>query len=100
MKKPNIQSQLASQIGMGRPGGMMSRMAPPVKSTKGSNFAAMEATLLKGKRPDPKKLASGKAGRQFFVKAAGGDSASGVAKVPGSYSGNPTGLNRVLRQGK
>ena len=74
----NVRSQLASQMGLGRPGGAASRGSNPASSTKGSNFAALENALLKKgvKKPaDAKKVTAGKPGRQFFNQASGGDSA-------------------------
>jgi hypothetical protein len=74
MKKPLIVSQLSSQMGMGRPGGAASKGSmPSVMKSSGSAFAAMENTLLKGATPNPKSMAGGGSGRQFYTKAAGGD---------------------------
>lgn len=85
MLKPNVSAQLMSQMGMGRPGGMASRASQSVSPSTGSKFAAMQSTLLKGQKPDPKKTGAGKPGRQFFTKAAGGD-AGGLKKVRGTIT--------------
>lgn len=70
LPKPSIAAQLMSQVGMGRPGGMASRMAPKIKPDRGSNFTAMTNALLKARRPNIKKLAP-KAGKQFNTQLAG-----------------------------
>jgi hypothetical protein len=41
-----------------------------MKNSAGGNFAAMENALLKGPKPNHKKLSPGKGGKQF-VKAGG-----------------------------
>ncbi|SRR5216684_5018580 len=98
MNKPNIPTQLASQMGMGRPGGMMSKASRPVMGgSPGKGFAALESALLKGPKPNPKSVAKGKAGRQFFTKAAGGDETDSVMKVPGTVTANPSAL-RMTQQ--
>jgi len=56
LAKPNIASQLMSQVGMGRPGGSMSRGSKPIKGSTGRTFAAMENALLKGGKASPKKV--------------------------------------------
>ena len=68
----NISSQLKSQTGMGRQGGMASRGSTPVPASKGSSFAAMQSMLNQLKRPDPVKMTLGKPSRQFVKLAAGG----------------------------
>lgn len=83
MLKPKVSAQLMSQTGLGRPGAMASRGSKPVQSSKGSKFAALQNALLKRGVQTPslaKKVSAGKPGRQFFVKAAGGDSALGTPK--------------------
>src|SRR5260370_13365743 len=82
--KPNVSSQLMGQTGLGRPGVMMSSGSAPsiMQSTKGSGFAAMENTLLKGPKPAPKALSGGSSGRQYFTQAAGGDLSTGLPKSP------------------
>lgn len=77
MLKPSVSSQLMSQTGMGRLGGMKSAMSTPASKGKGGTFATLENSLLKKgvKSPgDAKKVTAGKPGRQFFTKASGGDS--------------------------
>lgn len=69
-KAPNMTSQLMTQQGMGRPGGSASRGSTPVPSSVGSGFAALEAGLLKKKKPPVKKLAPGSTARQFQKTAA------------------------------
>ena len=72
--KANIVSQLENQSGLGRQGGAASKgSVPNIMKGTGSGFAAMENTLLKGVAPDPKSLAGGGSGRQFYTKASGGD---------------------------
>lgn len=83
--KPSVSAQLMSQMGMARSGGIASRGSNSAMSSKGSGFAAMENALLKGPKPNPKKMAAGKPGRQFFTKSAGGDQ-SGLKKVKGAVS--------------
>ena len=87
--KPTGKAQLTAQTGLGRQGGISSKMSkPPVmKGTPGAGFAAMENALLKGPKPDPAAMSGGGAGRQFFTKAAGGD-VSGLAKMPKAYNYN------------
>jgi hypothetical protein len=89
--KPNVPSQINSQIGLARPGGAGAKIVkPPVmKGTPGSSFAAMESSLLKGLSPNPKSLSGGGSGRQFYNQASGGDLAAGLAKVPGKFSTKP-----------
>lgn len=99
MMKPNIAAQLGSQMGMGRPGGMTSKVSTPVMGgTPGKGFAALENALLKGPKPNPKKLAKGKAGRQFFNQAAGGDETDNTMKVPGTVTSNPSALNMAQQR--
>jgi len=66
MPKPNIVSQLQSQVGMGRMGGMASLGSKPPVTSPGSKFAGMENAMLKKLKPDPIKMASGaKKAKQF-----------------------------------
>lgn len=93
MLKPSVSSQLMSQTGMGRPGGMASRGAQPKVSSRGSGFAAMENALLKGGIKTPvqaKKAAGGGPGRQFGTKASGGDVAGSKPFSNAKVSANPT----------
>ena len=90
--KPAVASQLMSQMGLGRPGGAASRGSTPLKKEKGANFSALENALLKKgvKKPgDAKKVTAGQPGRQFFVKAAGGDSTLGKPKSDKKISSQP-----------
>ncbi len=57
-------SQLSKQVGLARPGGMMSKASNPVSISKSGGYAAMESALLKAKKPSAKKLAPG-GGKQF-----------------------------------
>lgn len=72
--RPNLfPGLLPKQTGLARPAGIPSRVstpAPQMKNSAGGNFAAMENALLKGPKPNHKKLSPGKGGKQF-VKAGG-----------------------------
>jgi len=73
MPKPSIVSQLQSQVGMGRMGGMASRGSAPPVTSPGSKFAGMENAMLKKLKPDPIKIAMGKKKAKQFKKAADED---------------------------
>ncbi len=65
MLKPNIMSQLQSQAGLGRIGGMASMGSKPPVTSPGSKFAGMENAMLKKLKPNPIKMTPGKKGKQF-----------------------------------
>jgi len=88
MIKPSVSSQLTSQTGMGRPGGMASRGSTRVKGDQGSGLAAMQNMLLKLKRPNPKQLAPGSRGPQFSTQA-GGSQKAGRTKAAFSTPQGP-----------
>jgi len=94
MIKPKVSSQLMTQMGLGRPGGMKSAASTPAKKGKGGNFAALENALLKKgvKTPsDAKRVTAGQPGRQFFTKSSGGDSSLGKPSSDKKISAAPGG---------
>jgi hypothetical protein len=90
--KPQVASQLMSQMGLGRTGGAASKGSTPVSKSKGANFSALENALLKKgvKKPaDAKKVSGGGPGRQFFNQASGGDSSLGKPSSDKKISSQP-----------
>jgi len=93
MVKPQVAAQLMSSMGMARLGGASSKASSKqVNKGQGSQFASMEAALLKNGVKNPmqaKKATAGKPGRQFMTKAAGGDSSLGKPKSDVKISAQP-----------
>ncbi len=73
MQKPNIVSQLQSQVGLGRVGGMASMGSKPPVTSPGSKFAGMENAMLKKLKPDATKMAMGKKKAKQFSKNSGSE---------------------------
>lgn len=65
MPKPSIMSQLQSQVGLSRLGGMAARGSTPVSTSPGAKFAGMENAMLKKLKPDAVKMSPGKKGKQY-----------------------------------
>ena len=84
--KPNVTSQLSRPMGLTRLGGMASRGSTAVPPSKGKLFAGLETQLLKGKAPNPKRMAMGKPGRQYSEES-GGIQPSSDKKIPAGPKG-------------
>lgn len=70
----------------------MSKMAKPVARSKGSNFAALEQSLLKRGIKNPaqaKKVTQGPAARHLLTQAGGGEQVLGKPKSDKSIKSSP-----------
>jgi hypothetical protein len=72
MPKALMPGLLKAQTGMARAGGQPSSgsMPNPMRASTGGNFAALENALLKGPKPNHKKMAPGSKSRPFKKAAA------------------------------